>query len=182
MNDSKISVRYSKALFLSALDKNLLENVNRDMNFISELCKIDEIKELLDSQIIRPDIKFNTLKTILKGKVEDITLSLVQLAVRNGREKYLPSIARAFRSDTLKHKGVTECTLTSAVKLKEEIKKEVVDFISTHYKTKVNLVEIVDEDIIGGFILKIDDNYIDASIKSKLRKIKKELTGRNITV
>lgn len=182
MNDSKISVRYSKALFLSAVENKLLDKVNRDMSFISEVCKINEVKELLDSQIIKPDVKFSILKGILKDKVEDITLSLVRLTIKNGREKFLPSIARVFMSDTLKHKGITECTLTSAVKLKEEIRKEIIDFISNHYKTRVELKEIVDEDIIGGFILKIDDNYIDASIRNKLRKIKKELIGRNITI
>ncbi len=44
-------------------------------------------------------------------------------------------------------------------------------------KTKVELKEIIDPEIIGGFILRIDDNYIDASIRNKLRKIKKELLG-----
>lgn len=182
MNDSKIPVRYSKALFLSAVNRNLLDNVNRDMNFISELCKINEIKALLDSQIIKPGVKYNTLKNLLKDKVEDLTLSLVQLTVKNGREKYLPSIARVFRSDTLKYKGITECTITSAIELNEGIRKEIIDFISTHYKTRVELTEIIDEEIIGGFILKIEDNYIDASIKNKLRKIRKEFIGRNITV
>jgi len=49
--------------------------------------------------------------------------------------------------------------------------------ISEVFSTKVELEEVIDPDIIGGFILRIDDNYIDASIKNKLRKISKELKG-----
>jgi F-type H+-transporting ATPase subunit delta len=43
------------------------------------------------------------------------------------------------------------------------------------FKTKVEMEETVDPDIIGGFILRVDDSFIDASLKSKLRKINKEL-------
>ena len=52
MNDSKISVRYARALFQSALEKNILDKVNQDMVFISEICKAPETKEFLRSPII----------------------------------------------------------------------------------------------------------------------------------
>ncbi|MBI5010130.1 MAG: F0F1 ATP synthase subunit delta, partial [Bacteroidia bacterium] len=54
MNDSKISVRYSKALFETAVEKNILDRVNQDMLFISEICKLPEMKDLLSSPIIFP--------------------------------------------------------------------------------------------------------------------------------
>jgi F-type H+-transporting ATPase subunit delta len=44
MNDSKISVRYSRALFQLANEKKLLDQVYSDMIFISEICKLEEIK------------------------------------------------------------------------------------------------------------------------------------------
>ena len=49
------------------------------------------------------------------------------------------------------------------------------DLIASAFKTKVELKESVDKEIIGGFILKVNDNFIDASVRNKLRKIKKEL-------
>lgn len=181
MNDSKISVRYSRALFQSALEMNLLDNVNGDMSYISEICKIPEFKEFLDSQIIRPGVKSKTLKSVFENKVEGITMSLIDLAVKNGREKYLPAIARVFITDTLKHKGITECQLTTAVDVSAAINKEISDFISSKYKTKVVLRENIENEILGGFILRIEDKYIDASVRSRLRKIKKELLGKNVT-
>ena len=44
-------------------------------------------------------------------------------------------------------------------------------------QTGVELEENIDSALIGGFILRVDDNYIDASVRNKLRKIKKELVG-----
>jgi F-type H+-transporting ATPase subunit delta len=60
----------------------------------------------------------------------------------------------------------------------EETKKQIADLIAEAFKTKVELKEVVDRDIIGGFILKAEDNYIDASVRNKLRKIEKELKSR----
>jgi F-type H+-transporting ATPase subunit delta len=63
------------------------------------------------------------------------------------------------------------------VTVDEKVRKQITDLISDVFKTKVELKENIDPEIIGGFILQIDDNYIDASIRNKLRKIKKELIG-----
>ncbi|MCX6322262.1 MAG: ATP synthase F1 subunit delta [Bacteroidia bacterium] len=175
MNDSKISVRYSRALFQSALEKKILDKVNQDMIFISEVCKIPEAKEFLHSPIIVPSKKAAIFHKMLGDNVEEITLSLIDLVVRNGRESYIPAIARVFIHETMKHKGITESVLTTAVKVEANVKKQIADLISEVFKTKVVLKENIDADIIGGFILRVDDNYIDASIRNKLRKIKKSL-------
>lgn len=175
MNDSKISVRYSRALFQSALEKKIIDKVNQDMIFISEICKIPETKEFLHSPIIVPSKKSSIFHKMLEGNVEIITLSLIDLVVKNGREAYLPAIARVFIHETMKYKGITLSVLTTAVKVDTEVKKQIVDLISEVFSTKVELEENIDPEIIGGFILRVDDNYIDASIRNKLRKIKKEL-------
>jgi F-type H+-transporting ATPase subunit delta len=112
---------------------------------------------------------------MFEGNVEKITLSLIDLLVKNSREAFLPGIARVFISETLKYKGITEAVLTSAVAVTPEVRKQIIDLVSETFTTKVDLKEIVNPEIIGGFVLRIGDNFIDASIKKKLRKIRKEL-------
>jgi F-type H+-transporting ATPase subunit delta len=177
MNNSKISVRYSRAIFQSALEKNNLDKVYQDMIFISEICSSPETKEFLTSPIINPSKKEAVFHSMLEGNVEDITLSLIDLIVKNGRESFIPMIALNFIHETKKYKGITESVLTTAVKVDDSVRKQVTDLITDIFKTKVELKENIDSGIIGGFILQIDDKYIDASIKNKLRKIKKELIG-----
>lgn len=175
MNESRISVRYSKALFESALEKNLLSRINEDMILIKEICKLPDIKEFLASPIIIPSKKTEVLHKLLGNNLHELTLSLVDLIVKNGRERYLPAIARVFVHNTLIHDGITESVLTTSVKVDSKIKKQVSDMIADLFKTKVVLKEVVDENIVGGFILRIGDNFIDASVRNKLRKIQKEL-------
>jgi F-type H+-transporting ATPase subunit delta len=175
MNDSIISVRYSRALFQSALGKNILEKVNLDMLLIAEICKVPEAAEFLTSPIIVPSKKIAVFHKVFGSNVEAITLSLIDLLVKNGRESFLPSIARVFIHETLKYKGITKSVLTTAYKIDEKVRKQIIDLINDVFKTKAELEEVVDNEVIGGFILRIDDSYIDASIRNKLRKVKKEL-------
>ena len=177
MNESKISVRYARALFQSALEKNILDRVYEDMILVSEICKIPETKEFLNSPIIVPSRKEAIFHGILGNSVENITLSLIDLTVRNGRESFVPAIARVFIHETKKYKGITETVLTTAIAVDDKVKKQIADLIKSNFNTKVELRENINPDIIGRFILQVDDNYIDASIRNKLRKISKVLVG-----
>ena len=115
MNDSKISVRYSRALFQSALEKKILDKVNQDMIFISEVCKIPELKDFLHNPVIVPSKKREIFHKMFGDNVEKITLSFIDLVVKNGRETFIPAIARVFIHETMKYKGITESVLTTAV-------------------------------------------------------------------
>jgi len=177
MNESKISVRYSRALFELAIEKNILDKVCQDMEFISEICKLPEAKELLASPVIKPSHKGDILNKIFENEVDKTTLSLIDLVVKNGRANFIPAIARVFITETQKYKGITKSTLTTAAPIDSKVKQQIIDMISAVFKTKVELEENIDSALIGGFILRVDDNYIDASVRNKLRKIKKELVG-----
>ncbi len=176
MNDSKIPVRYSKALFQLATEKNLLDNIYQDIVYIAGICEVAEIKEILFNPIMIPSKKKAIFHELLGENISNITLSMVDLMIKNGREQFLPSITRVFRQETLKFKGITETGLTTAVPVNKLIKKQITDFVSSAFNTKINLIENVDKEILGGFILRINDSFIDASLRKKLRMIKKGLS------
>ena len=182
MNDSKISVRYSRALLQSAIEKKLLDKVYKDMTYIAEICKIPEIRDLLHNPVVPPSKKRKIIHNLFGKELDRITLSFIDMVIQNTREAYLPAITRVFMSDTMKHKGITETILTTAVKIDDKIKKQVSELVASTFNTKVKLIEIIDKDILGGFVLKVDDKLIDASIRNKLHKIEKELKSKSYTV
>ncbi len=59
--------------------------------------------------------------------LQKITLSLIDLIVKNGRESFIPAIARVFIHETMKYNGITESVLTTAVKVDPEVKKQITD-------------------------------------------------------
>ncbi|MFN8242208.1 MAG: ATP synthase F1 subunit delta [Bacteroidales bacterium] len=179
MNESKISVRYSRALFQSALEKNILDTIHGDMLYVAALCRISEVKEVLSSPIIVPSKKKTILGGLLSGKVDRLTLSLIDLLVKNGREKSLADIARVFTDEYLRYKGLTVAHLTTAIQVDKDIKTKVTELIKSVFGTGVEIRESVEPEIIGGFVLKVNDSYLDASVRNKLRKIKKGLSVRS---
>jgi F-type H+-transporting ATPase subunit delta len=158
----------------------VLDRIYQDMIFMLEVCSMAEMKDFLENPVIRPSKKIEILSKIFKGNIEDLTVSLVKIVVNNGREAFLPGIARVFISQTKEYRGITESVLTTAIKVNEKIKKQITDLITGIFKTKVELKEVIDKDIIGGFVLRIEDNLMDASIRTKLRKIDKELKGKSV--
>jgi F-type H+-transporting ATPase subunit delta len=176
MNDSIISVRYARAIFESALAHDLLEKVNQDMALISEICREPETMEFLKSPVIPPGKKTEIFHKVLQNRVDKLTLSLTDLLVKNGRESFLPSIARVFINETRKYKGITETVLTTVEPVGKDIRDQIVALIAGMFNTRVDLKEVSDPEIMGGFILRIGDKYIDASVRNKLNRIRKELS------
>jgi len=158
MNDGKISVRYAKALFQSALDRKILDKVYQDMILVSEICTLEEFKELLENPVIKPSKKTTIINNTIGKRIEGITGSMIALVVKNGRETFLPGIAREFMRTTKEHNGITESVLTTAVSIDDNLKQQISDIIAGIFKTKVELKEVVDKNIIGGFILRVKNN------------------------
>jgi len=96
MNDSKISVRYAKALFESALGKEILELVRSDMSEVLTISRVPEFQQLLLSRIIKESEKNRIVEELLKERTQSLTMSLMSLLIKNGREQYIPAIARNF--------------------------------------------------------------------------------------
>lgn len=175
MNEGKISVRYSKALFLSAKDKGIVNEVRQDMDYLLELCSLEDVKGLLDSPIIQNPVKRKTLKALLENNIGELSLNLVSLTVDNNRESFLPGIARSFINQADQYNGITKTTLTTASEISDPIKTDIRDLIEKGMNTTVVMEEIIDPDITGGFMLKVEDTFIDGSVKTQLRKIEKKL-------
>ena len=177
MNDSKISVRYAKAIFEQAREENVLDAVMTDMDFIG-LCinQIPELKVLLDSPVIRTSEKKAILKKSLGDNVHPLSLSFFNLIFDNKREGYLESISRYSKYLYNREIGIKPAILLAPSKLDPALQEKIVRAISKKLDIKMELKEQTDETLIGGFILRIEDQQIDASVASQLARIRKELT------
>lgn len=175
MNEGIISVRYAKALFLTAKEKGIINEIKDDMLYILELTAMQEVRDLLISPVIQNSVKRSAMKALLKGNTSDITMNLAILTVNNNREMFLPAIARSYIQSANKFNGITKAILTTAAEISDSVKANIRELIEKGLNTRVELDEIIDADITGGFLLKVEDTFIDGSVKSQLRKIKKEL-------
>jgi len=180
MNESQISVRYAKALFQSASEQKILDQVYKDMEVLTSTCKLDEFQYLLVVPTLQPSQKIKLLGSIFEKHVSKITLSMIDLVVKNKRDIYLPGIARYFRDIYRREKGVRSATLVTAQPVDESAMNGIRALIKKAYNSDVELSSSVDENVIGGFVLTIEDMRYDASVASNLRKLKKQLLQTSI--
>ena len=176
MNLSKIPVRYSKALFLTSQEKNVLERVNDDMLMLYNTClDIEEFNELLENPIVSSSTKRKIIESVFSGNVHKITLSFLSLILKNNREAFLEDITRVFLDLFRKKMGFVSVSLTTAVSIDDDLRKKIIKLVNTAYKADVEMTESVNENILGGFKLQIEDKLLDASVSTSLNNIKREL-------
>ncbi len=175
MNTSKISIRYAKALFELAKEKNLLEDIRKDLTLLKTFFKVKDFQDFIESPIITPSQKKEIFHTLLGDQVQEITLSFIDLLVENKREAYLELMILDFFKFYREHFGIKEVELTTAIELDEEEKAKFKEFLKKALNSEIELVTKLRKDIIGGFILRIEDKMLDMSVSSRLKQIKKQL-------
>ena len=175
MNESKISVRYAKAFFALAQEKNILDKISEDVKLLHEMQSDANFRILLTDPTIRTQQKKDIFKAIFAGKINEITLKFLNLIAENGREDFLGMMILNFLTLYRKHTGIEDASITTTGKLDAKVKDSLKDFIETYFKTKVKLTEKTDEELIGGFVIRVGDKQLDASVSRKLEDAKKKL-------
>jgi len=180
MNESQISVRYAKALFQSAAEQKQLDAVYRDMEVLSDTCKLEDFQYMLTMPTLQVSQKSKLVDGIFKKHLSELSLSMINLVIKNKREVYLPGIARNFSELYRKSKGIRTASLVTATPVDDSGMKGIRDLIKEAYDSDVELSSAVDEDVIGGFVLTIEGMQYDVSVASSLKKLKKQLLQTSI--
>ena len=171
MAGTQVASRYAKSLIDLSLEKGQLEKVHADMKNILLTCKgSHELVLMLKSPIIKSDKKEKVLKAVFKD-VNEITREFINIIVRKKREYALEEIADAFVSQYKVHKKILTAVITTAFGLDADLRAKVLDIVKKSKNSEVELVEKVDKNIIGGFIIQVGDIQDDTSIRTKIMKL-----------
>jgi len=181
MDQSTITVRYAKALFLFAKEKGQLETFRDDIIRLSSfLQKNPDFIFLIESPVAKTSQKIKAVRMLFSDKIDATTLRFLEMIVENKREKHIPGICRNFLDLIRREQGVKTAVVTSASPLSQETISRLKSLLEENYKVKVEMSEKVDERLLGGFVLRIGDQQYDASIASRLQKVKETLIKTDI--
>jgi F-type H+-transporting ATPase subunit delta len=176
MNNSKIAVRYAKALFDLAGEQKSIDAVYEDMKVIDRLCAMPEVKEIISNPVI-PQKKRKEIIVALAGDgANKLTIKFIELMFSHSRGDHLGAAARNYLDLTRRHRGIRQVTITTAVPVSGKIKEELAAVVTGVNKGKIEFTEQVNGSVMGGFILRVDDAYIDASVRTRLNRFRKEFS------
>lgn len=176
MDQSKINVRYAKAFFGLAKDKGLTVELRKDAKMITSVCEGSaDFLLLLESPVAKTSQKVEVIKGIFSGRVHELSLNFLVLIATNRRESFIPGIFRNLEDLYRREEGIKAAVLTSAQPVSESLVVEIRQILETQFKAKVELSQKIDSNLIGGFVLRVEDKQYDASLSTQLKKIKEQL-------
>jgi len=174
MDITIISRRYAKALFDLAREMNILEKTYKDMLLVqSVVAENPELKRLLMSPIIPPGKKSQVLRTLFQKHLDKLSFRFMQLVVKKEREAFLQNIADNFISLYKEFKNILPVKITTAQAIDAEVRQEILDLLMDAEHKTIELEESVNEELIGGFVLNMEDRQYDASLQKKISRLKK---------
>ena len=175
MLTSKVAKRYAQGLLNFTQESGQTDSVFAEMgDIVKTIEKSKELQNFFASPIIDVKKKIEIALEVFKN-FSPVTKSMLQLIIKQGRESQMQNIAQEFINKVEDMKGVQRITLTSAIELSSENISNILKSSDlVNHDNKFDVKSIINPEILGGYILRVGDQQVDASVKSKLSKLKKE--------
>lgn len=175
MLTSKVAKRYAQGLLNFTQEAGNTDSVFTEMgDIVKTIEKSKELQSFFASPIIDVKKKVSIALEIFKD-FSPVTKSMLQLIIKQGRESQMQNIAQEYINKVEDMNGVQRITITSASALSSENISNILKSSElVNHDNKFDVKSIINPEILGGYILRVGDQQVDASVKSKLSKLKKE--------
>ena len=182
MNGSRAAIRYAKAILSFALEQQKEVEVNNDMLLVANTIQDSkELQLLLNSPVLKTELKKSALKEIFAGKTSPLTIGLINLLIDNKRLPILGEVAKKYNVIFDSLKGIEVAKVTTAIPLTEELNQQVLRKVIEITGKQATIESIINPDIIGGFILRVGDIQYDASVANKLQVLKRQFESESFS-
>ncbi len=178
MANIRVAKRYAQGLWDYTLSVKEEDTVVKEIQSLIENIKENRHFQLfLKSPIIETRRKIEIAGEIFKS-FSTTTQRFITLVIRHKREGELLEIAKQVLMLSDAYKGIQRVSITSAVPLEQDMISKILATEPKINPDKAVVENKIDEDLIGGYVLRLEDRQIDASIKTKLNNIKKTLGSK----
>jgi F-type H+-transporting ATPase subunit delta len=170
---------YAEALMSLAQEYNSLDAIAADVRLIGNtLADSVELTQLFASPLIGANIKKGVIESAFASQVNAVTKSFLLLLVDRKRIAFLAEILQEFKTLLRVIDQVALAEVTSALQLSRAQEDTICDRVKSMTKAKtVELAITINPDLIGGVIIKVGSQVVDASIRGQLRRLKSSLAA-----
>lgn len=174
-----VAGRYASALFELARDGGALEQVEGDLEALSRALEgSEDFRRLTKSPVFSKDDKEKAVAALAdRMQASALTKNFLGVLARNRRLFALDDVIEAFRALAADHRGEVRAEATTAVPLDDERIQRLKTEIEAAVGRAVRLDAKVDENLLGGVVVKIGSKMIDSSLRTKLQRLKSAMKG-----
>src|SRR5918999_3455380 len=168
--------RYADAAFEIGRADGNLERWERDLVRLSDALANEELRTLVQHPAVAYADKERVLRRAV-GEVAPEPLNLVLLMVRRGRPGAIAAMVARFADLVRRHRGVSLAEVRTALPLEGAQRTAIVERLHQLTGDEIEINEVVDESLIGGITVRIGDRLYDASVRSRLERLRARLTA-----
>lgn len=168
--------RYAEAAFELAREAGALDRWERDLVRLRDAIALDELRLLVEHPAVPYADKERVLRRVV-GDVAPEALGLVLLMIRRGRPRAIGRMVEHFRALVRRERGIALAEIRTALSLDEAQREQVGARLRELTGNQVEIHEVVDESLIGGIAVRIGDRLYDASVRSRLERLRARLTA-----
>ena len=176
---ASLAGRYASALFDLARDQRQIEAVGNSLDALNQaLADSKDLSELVASPLVSREQAGKAFEAIAPQlKLDPLTANFLGVLARNGRKAQLQPIIRAYRRLASEHRGETTAEVVTARPLSDDQLAALRQQLRTRAGRDVNIDISVDPEILGGIVVKLGSQQIDASIRTKLNRLAAAMKG-----
>lgn len=176
---ASLAGRYASALFDLARDQRQIDSVGRSLDALHQaLVDSKDFSELVTSPLVSREQAGEAFAALAPQlALDSITTNFVGVLARNGRKGQLSAVIRAFRRLAADHRGETTAEIITARPLNDDQVSQLKQQLRTRAGRDVTLDMSVDPAILGGIVVKLGSQQIDASIRTKLNRLASAMKG-----
>jgi F-type H+-transporting ATPase subunit delta len=170
---------YAEALLALAEERGAADEVLEELNGLAALASADrDFETFLASPLVESEARTRTFEKLLRGRASDLVVDALQVINRKGRLELLPEIAAAYRQEHRRLRNTVQVFVTSAVPLDDALRGKLRAAAARFAGKTPELVESVDPGLLGGMVVRVGDERIDSSVKTRLRDLSGTLLRR----
>ena len=170
---------YSQAMYGLAASRGETEQLLAELQEIAGLIERDEgFATFVSSPLIDTEDRARTLEKLFRGKASDLLVDSLQVIQQKERLALLPTIAETFRVEHQERQKRVDVHIKTASALSDRLRDDLQRAIQERYGKQPELLEEVDETLIGGMVLQVGDEKIDTSVVRQIEKLRFTLHER----
>lgn len=174
---SRIAYRYAKSLLDLCIERNEVDAVALNMSELHTTIRgSHELELMLSSPVIKGDLKWKVITTLFEKSMEEVTMKFIHLMIEKGREAFLKDVSKSFTDLVRIHRNQVLADVVTAAPMNEESRKAILAAAQSLTSAQIEITERVDPTLIGGFVVRVGDQQLDASIAQKIKQLKREFS------
>ncbi len=169
--------RYAEAAFELGRREDSLDAWERDLATLRDTLREPQLRAVAQHPAIPYAAKERVLRSLLGERVGAEPLNLILLMIRRGRPRAVDPMVDRFEELLRRDRGISRAEVRSALALDDEQRAWLGSRLEALTGSRVEMEEHVDASLIGGVAIRVGDTLYDASVRSRLERLRTRLTA-----